>query len=65
MKGHWQPFTKEVAAESLGQAQETVLSDFGSKHRVQRGLIKIDKMEEVPLEEVESAVVRWKVGGRK
>jgi len=65
MKDKWQNFTKEVAAENPAQAKEIVLSDLGSKHRATRKFIKVAKMEEVPPEQVENPVVKWKIGGSK
>lgn len=65
MKDRWQEFTKEVAAEDPGMAKESVLSDLGSKHRVPRRAVKIEKIEEIPPETAESSIVRWKAGVAK
>jgi len=65
MKDRWQDFTKEVAAENPAQAKEAILSDLGSKHRAGRKFIKVEKIEELTLENVESPIVKWKVGGIK
>ncbi len=65
MKDRWQGFTKEVAAENPAQAKEIVLSDLGSKHRATRKFIKVAKMEEIPPEQVENPVVKWKIRGSK
>jgi len=65
MKDKWQNFTKEVAAENPAQAKEAILSDLGSKHRVTRKFVKVEKIEEVPPEQLENPVVIWKVGGKK
>ena len=42
----WEKFTKEVEANNPKNAEERVLSDFGSRHRVPRGLIKIESVKE-------------------
>ena len=65
MKDRWQDFTKEVAAEDPAKAKQNVLSDLGSKHRVPRKFVKIEKIEEIPADNVENQVVRWKIGGKK
>jgi large subunit ribosomal protein LX len=60
----YQPFTKEVAAESEEEAVEKVLSLLGSKHRTKRRDIKIQRVEELRPEEVIDPVVSYmlKVG---
>ena len=65
MKNRWQNFVKEVAAEDAAQAKQKVLSDLGSKHRVSRRMIKVEKLEEIPADKVEDHVVRWRIGGKK
>jgi large subunit ribosomal protein LX len=65
MKDRWQKFTKEVAAENPAQAKESILSDLGSKHRVTRKFVKVEKIEEITPDQLESPVVKWQVGGRK
>jgi len=65
MKDRWQKFTKEVAAENPAQAKEAILSDLGSKHRVTRKFVKVEKIQELTLDQLESPVVKWKVGGAK
>ena len=41
----WESFTKEVDSNSEKNATEKVLSIFGSKHRVNRNLIKIESVK--------------------
>jgi len=65
MKDRWQKFTKEVAAENPAQAKEVILSDLGSKHRATRKFVKVEKIQELREDELESPVVKWKVGGKK
>ena len=64
-KARHQRFTKEVAAENPGRAKEIVLSDLGSKHGTRRKSIKVTKIEEIPTEQVESSVVRYKIEGSR
>ncbi|HUL61905.1 MAG TPA: 50S ribosomal protein L18Ae [Methanocella sp.] len=42
----WERFTKEVEANGPKNAEEKVLSDFGSRHRVPRRLITIESVKE-------------------
>jgi large subunit ribosomal protein LX len=65
MKDRWQNFTKEVAAENPAQAKEVILSDLGSKHRVTRKFVKVEKIVELTPDQLENPVVKWKVGGMK
>jgi large subunit ribosomal protein LX len=41
----WESFSKEVDSNSEKNATEKVLSIFGSKHRVNRNLIKIESVK--------------------
>jgi large subunit ribosomal protein LX len=43
----WEKFSKEVESGSEKNAREKVLSIFGSKHGVNRNLIKIESVKEV------------------
>ena len=43
----WEHFSKEVESQNEKNAQEKVLSLFGSKHRVNRNLIKIESVKQV------------------
>lgn len=60
-----QDFTKEVASNDKNEATELVLSDLGSKHKVKRYDIKIDKVKEIKTEEISDSIVAFKVGGMK
>ena len=56
------PFAKEVAAADKKAAEEVVLSDLGSKHKVKRYDITIDKVTEMKPEEVTDLTVSFKIG---
>ena len=43
----WEKFSKEVEAKSERHARETVLSTYGSQHKVERRLIEINSVKEV------------------
>ncbi|MCW4002165.1 MAG: 50S ribosomal protein L18a [Candidatus Bathyarchaeota archaeon] len=51
-------FRKEVRALKPEDAKEKVYMELGSKHRVKRFQIKIVKVEQISLEEIESPLVR-------
>ncbi len=53
----WRNFTLYVRALKPEHALEKVYSDLGSRHKLKRYHIKIEKIEEVPLEEVEDLEV--------
>lgn len=57
------PFVKEVIAEKSEHAVEKVYSEIGSKHRVKRFQIKVSKVEEIPVEEIENPVLKKIVSG--
>ena len=42
----WEKFTKEVEANNQKNAEEKVLSDFGSRHRINRKQITIESIKE-------------------
>jgi large subunit ribosomal protein LX len=42
----WEKFTKQVEANNPKNAEEKVLSDIGSRHRVERRLVKIESVKE-------------------
>lgn len=58
MKPGWQPFSKDVLAESEARARERILSDLGSKHRASRRQIRIDKIVEIKPDEIEDPLLR-------
>lgn len=53
-----QPFTKEYRAVKPEDVIELVYSDIGSKHKVKRSKIWIEKIEEISPEEAENPIVR-------
>lgn len=55
-------FSKEFVAPDEAAARELTYSTFGSKHGLARRLIKIEGVEPVAPENVESSVVRFKAG---
>lgn len=58
-----QSFSKEVAAPTPERAKELLQATLGSKHHVPRRLIKITRVIEVPIDQVEDPVVRHLVQG--
>ncbi len=58
-----QPFNVEVAAESEEAAKEQIVSTLGSRHKVKRWQIKISEAKEVPNDQIEDQVVKYKVTG--
>ncbi len=59
MGGSFQAFSKEVAAKDEEEAVERVVSILGSKHRTRRKDIKIERVTEIPSEEVVDPVVNY------
>ena len=51
-------FRKEIRALKPEDAREKVYMELGSKHRAKRFQIKILEIKEVPLEDVESPLIR-------
>jgi large subunit ribosomal protein LX len=58
MGHHWQKFAKEFAATDEDEVRERCFSVFGSKHGVPRRLMRIDRIAEVPVDDVVDPVVR-------
>lgn len=58
-------FRKEVIALKPEHAIERVYAELGSKHRVKRFHIKIDKVEEIPLQEIENPLIRRIITGEE
>lgn len=56
-----QPFTLECAAKDEQAAREYAFSDLGSRHAVVRRLVKIESVEEQPLDQVGNPRVRYLV----
>jgi large subunit ribosomal protein LX len=57
-------FTNEYALADRRLVEDKVLSEFGSKHGVNRRNIKIEKVEEIGLDQVQDASVRQMLGGK-
>ena len=53
----WRKFKIYIRAVKKEHAIEKVYSDLGSRHKLKRYHIKIEKVEEVPLEEVEDLTI--------
>ena len=51
-------FTKEIRAMKPEDAEEKVFMEIGSKHRVKRFHIKIQKIEEISPEEIQNPLVK-------
>jgi large subunit ribosomal protein LX len=58
-------FKKEVRALKPENAKEKVYLELGSKHRAKRFQIRITKVEEVPLEEIENPLIKKLTLGNK
>ena len=57
------PFAKEILAEKPEHAVERVYTEIGSRHRVKRFQMKVTKVEEVPVDEIEHPVLKKIVTG--
>ena len=57
-----QPFSIEMAADDEAAVREKALSTIGSKHKMKRWQIKIDKVEEIPADQVQNHVVKYQIG---
>jgi large subunit ribosomal protein LX len=57
------PFQKELLADKPEHAVEKVYAEIGSKHRVKRCHMKITKVEEIPVEEIENPILKKIVTG--
>ena len=57
------PFIKEVLAAKADHAVETVYAEIGSKHRVKRFQLKISKVEELSVDEIENPIIKKIVTG--
>lgn len=58
-------FKKEVIAVKPEHAVEKVYMELGSKHRVKRFHIKIEKVEEVPPQEIANPLLKKMVTGEE
>ncbi|MDD6286493.1 50S ribosomal protein L18Ae [Candidatus Methanosphaera massiliense] len=52
------PFTRELKATKEEDVKEQLLSEFGSKHRLNRSQIIFDDISEITADEVTDPVVR-------
>lgn len=59
-----QKFTKELIVEDKEKASEHILSIMGSKHKVKRREITIDKIEKVALDKVTDPIIKQMIGGK-
>jgi len=57
-------FAKEYAGLDKKQVEEKAISDLGSKHRVKRRDLKVEKVEELTLEQVKDTSIRQLVEGK-
>jgi len=55
-------FTKELPALSEAQALERIYSEFGSRHKLKRSQINIEKIMEIKPEEVKDRRVLEMIG---
>ena len=60
-----QNFTKEVACKDKKSAEELTFSEIGSKHKVKRYDIDIDKVQELKPDEITDSVTSFKVSEMK
>jgi len=58
------PFTKEFALADRKQVEDKLFSELGSKHGVERRLIKIEKVDELTLDQVQDNSVRQTLTGK-
>lgn len=53
-----QPFTKEIICSAQPEVPGKIFSELGSKHRVKRKDIKIDKIEELKPSEIQDPIIK-------
>ncbi|MGD8546218.1 MAG: 50S ribosomal protein L18Ae [Candidatus Bathyarchaeota archaeon] len=58
-------FKKEIIAVKREHAIEKTYAELGSRHRVKRFHIRISKIEEIPLEEIEDPLLKKLVLGEE
>ena len=61
MGGVYSPFNREIEAMDGDDAREKMLSLIGSEHRCKRNKIRVETIVEVPLDEVEDALIRARI----
>jgi large subunit ribosomal protein LX len=59
-----QPFIKEIVANSKNDAREKILSDFGSRHKINRRQITLKKIDEIGPEHVTDPMVKGLLGSK-
>lgn len=59
-----QKFAKEILVPNKIQAQEYIYSIIGSKHRVKRREITIEKIEKITLADATDPVIKQIAGGK-
>ena len=57
-----QKFSKEIISKDKKEAEEFILSDLGSKHKVKRYQIKITEVKELKPDEVTDTIISFKLG---
>ena len=58
------PFVKEFALADKKLVEDKLFAELGSKHGVPRRLVTIEKIEELPPDQVQDGYVRQKLGGK-
>ncbi len=56
-----QPFSIEMSAEDEAAVREKTLSTLGSKHKLKRQQIEITSVTEIPVDQIESHVIKYDV----
>ena len=57
-------FSKEYTAADKKQVEDKALADLGSKHRVKRKDIQIEKLEELTNDQIQDSSIRQMVEGK-
>jgi large subunit ribosomal protein LX len=64
MGGSMTRFSKEYVAADKKLVEEKALSDLGSKHHVKRRDMKIEKVEEIAIDQIKNTSIRQLVEGK-
>ncbi len=51
-------FVRELVADKPEHAKERIFAEIGSRHRVKRCHMKVTKVEEVPVEEIQNPILK-------
>ena len=62
-KFSWQKFSIELAADDEAQVTEQVYSNLGSRHKLKREQIRIDKTTILDKDNITDLTVQYLVGG--